>query len=79
LYIVAISAKSNTVVSWELGPIPWKYAVRAKARTSILRFSVQGPRILARNGQPLDVDITNAEIDLTSVKPESAPTVRYRP
>ena len=79
LHIVAISAKSNTVVSWELGPIPWKYAVPAKARTSILRFSVQGPRILARNGQPLDVDITNAEIDLTSVKPESAPPVRYLP
>jgi hypothetical protein len=72
LHIVALSVKSTSELSIELGPIPWKYAAPAKVKSGVLRVSVIEPRILARNGQPLDVDLRNVDIDLQAVKPKNA-------
>jgi hypothetical protein len=44
----------------------------AKA-AGVLGLSVQEPRVLAHNNQPLDVHATNVEIDLKTLKPQGAP------
>jgi hypothetical protein len=72
LHVVMLTTKPGAADVRDIGPISWKYAMPAKA-VDILGLSVQEPRVLAHNNQPLDVDATNVEIDLKALKPQGAP------
>ena len=66
LHIVMLGAKSGATPVFDLGPISWRYAAPAKAADHVLHVTIEEPRVLARNGQPLDVALTNVEIDLNT-------------
>jgi hypothetical protein len=63
LYMILLGGKGSPMRSGGITPIPWTLDPPATP-VSTLRLTIDQPHVLIRNGQPLDVAVRSAEINL---------------